>query len=304
MDYKDYYQVLGVKRGASDKEIKRAYRKLAVEFHPDKNPGDDKAEERFKEINEAYEVLGDSDKRSKYDQLGSSYRAWERAGRQQGGFDWSQWTSGAPGSVNVEFSDLGDMLGGGFSDFFNTVFGMGGRRTAQRRVRGRDVEIPIAISLAEAYSGTHRVQNREGSRIEIDIPPGAKTGTRIRVSGKGEAGAGEPGDLYLRVNVAGEPGIRRQGNDLHLDVHIDLYTAVLGGEVRFKTPGGEVILDIPAGSQPRQVFRLRGRGMPQLRSPSKHGDLFARLQVEIPSNLSVEERELFDKLANLNGGDA
>lgn len=301
MEYKDYYKVLGVKRNASEKEIKRSYRKLALEYHPDKNPDDQGAEERFKQINEAYEVLGDADKRSKYDRLGSSYRAWERAGSQPAGFDWTQWSS--QDSVNVEFGDLGDMMGGGFSDFFNSIFGMAGGRTTQRRVRGRDVEIPTVISLAEAYTGTRRVQNREGSRLEIDIPPGARTGTRIRVSGQGEAGPGKPGDLYLRVNVATEPGIRRQGNDLHLEVSVDIYTAVLGGDARIKTPGGEVILTIPAGSQPRRLFRLRGRGMPQLRDPSKHGDLYARLRVEIPSELSDEQRELFSKLASLNSRD-
>jgi curved DNA-binding protein len=304
MKYKDYYKILGVERGAGEKEMKRAYRKLALEHHPDKNPGDLKAEERFKEINEAYEVLSDADKRAKYDRLGSSYRAWERSGRQPGGFDWAQWTTGAPGSVNVEFGDLGDMLGGGFSDFFTAIFGMAGGRPRQRRMRGRDVETPVAISLAEAYSGTRRVQHRDGSRLEIDIPAGAKTGTRIRVSGKGEVGPGQPGDLYLRVNVASEPGIRRQGDDLYQDVKVDLYTAVLGGDARIKTPGGDVILSIPAGSQPNQVFRLRGRGMPQLRNPSKHGDLYARLRVALPIKLTEEQRKLFDKLASLSGQDS
>ncbi len=304
MEYKDYYKILGVDRNASEKEIKRAYRKLAMKYHPDKNPGDKQAEERFKEINEAYEVLSDPEKRAKYDQLGASYRAWQQRGA-PGGFDWSQWVSGAPGGVRVEFGDLDDLFGGGFSEFFNSIFGgMTGRPQRREpyvrtRGRGRDIEQPISISLAEAFHGTSRVLQVDGRRIEVKIPAGAKTGTRVRIPGHGEAGAAQAGDLFLRVKVEEDPRFRRQGDDLYTEATVDLYTAVLGGEVRVDTLSGPVVLTIPPGSQPGRKFRLRGRGMPKLRNPSQHGDLYVTLKVEIPRKLSAEERALFQKLASL-----
>ena len=188
MEYKDYYKILGVERNASQPEIKRAYRQLALQYHPDKNPDDESAESRFKEINEAYEVIGDPAKRAKFDQLGSSYRNWERKGH-PGGFDWSQWTAGAPGGVRVEVGDIGDMFGG-FSDFFNSIFGGMGAQpqgfSQQIRSRGRDVEKPVSITLAEALQGTTRSFRRNGGQIEVTIPPGAKTGTKVRISGKGQ----------------------------------------------------------------------------------------------------------------------
>lgn len=302
MDYKDYYQVLGVQRDADEKEIKRAFRKLALKYHPDKNPDNPKAEDRFKEINEAYEVLGDSSKRAKYDQLGASYQQWQRTGGRPGGFDWSQWTSGAPGGVHVEMGDLGDLFGGGFSDFFNTIFGgmaaqgMGGYQR-QSQSRGRDLEQPVSISLTEAHNGTTRILQRNGRRLEVKIPQGAKTGTRVRVSGQGESGAGRSGDLYLRLTVESDPRFERHGADLHTEVDVDLYTAVLGGEVRIPTLSGPVVLSIPAGSQPQQTFRLRGRGMPMLNNAKKHGDLYAKLSVHLPTQLSEEEQNLFKQLA-------
>jgi curved DNA-binding protein len=309
MEYKDYYKILGVERDADAKSIKRAYRKLAVQFHPDKNPGDPKAEERFKEINEAYEVLGDSAKRAKYDQLGASYAEWERMGGRPGGFDWAQWMGGMPGGMRVEVGDLDDLFGGGFSDFFQAIFGgagtgaprqAGGARGGARRRggRGRDLEQPVAISLEEAYRGTTREMRRNGRKLEVKIPPGARSGTRVRISGQGESGA-QPGDLFLLIDVAPDPRFTRDGDDLHMQVDIDLYTAVLGGEIEVATPGGRVVLTIPAGSQPGQTFRLKGRGMPGLQSPPHQGDLFAHLQVNLPRSLKPEERELFEKLASL-----
>ncbi|MEJ2010592.1 MAG: J domain-containing protein [Anaerolineales bacterium] len=302
MEYKDYYQTLGVDRKASAEEIKRQYRKLALKYHPDKNPDDPSAEGRFKEINEAYEVLGDPEKRAKYDQLGSSYRDWERMGGQPGGFDWSQWAGGAPGGVRVEVGDLGEMFGGGFSDFFNAIFGgMGGqprqaRQTRSAGGRGRDIEQPIQITLQEAYSGTTRSFRRDGKTLEVTIPPGTKTGTKIRVSGKGESGQRQSGDLFLVVNVSPDQRFRREGDDLHADVEVDLYTAVLGGEVTVPTPGGDVVLTIPPGSQPGQSFRLKRRGMPKLRGKGQ-GDLFAHLTVNLPKKLTKKERETFESLA-------
>jgi len=298
MEYKDYYQVLGVDRGADEQTIKRAYRRLALKHHPDKNPDDAQAEERFKEINEAYEVLGDPDKRAKYDRLGASYKQWERTGG-QGDFDWSRWASGAPGGVRVEFGDLGDLFGGGFSDFFDTVFGGAGRERpgAPRRARGRDLEQPVGISLEEAYQGTTRQVRLNGRTLEVKIPPGARSGTRVRLAGQGETGVGQSGDLYLSVRVLPNNQFRRQGDDLHTQVEVSLYQAVLGGEVEVPTPAGPVVLTIPAGSQPGQKFRIKGRGMPSLRDPKQHGDLFAELSVRVPQDLTDEERQLFEELA-------
>ena len=300
MDYKDYYKLLGVDRSASESDIKRAYRKLALQFHPDKNPGDSQAEERFKEINEAYEVLGDPAKRARFDQLGSSYRAWERMGGAPGGFDWSQWTAGRPGRVHVEMGDLGDLFGsGGFSDFFNAIFGgmMSQAGPARTAARGRDLDHSVRLTLAEAFKGTTRTLDRNGKRLEVKIPPGAATGTRIRIAGQGERSSGASGDLFLIVEVDPSPFERRE-DDLHIDISTDLYTAVLGGQLEVPTPAGPVMLSVPAGSQPGQTFRLKGRGMPNLRAPSRHGDLFARLKVLLPSKLSPEDKALFEKLAN------
>lgn len=317
MEYKDYYEILGVARDADQQEIKRAYRKLAQKHHPDKNPDDPNAEDRFKAINEAYEVLGDPDKRAKYDQLGSSYRQYQRAGGQPGDFDWSQWAGGGAGGqqVRVEFGDLEEMFGGGFSDFFNQIFGgaggfpgsaraPGGRgRVRSQRVRGRDLQQEITITFREAYAGTKRTIRHEGRSLEVKIPPGARTGTRVRLAGQGESGTGASGDLYLQVRVQPDERFRRSGADLHTDVEVELSTAVLGGETEVDTPAGPVVLSIPAGSQPDQRFRLNGRGMPKLRSPEEHGDLYAHLKVRLPQDLSDEQRDLFERLAELEQED-
>ena len=301
MEYKDYYKVLGVERNASQPDIKRAYRQLAVQYHPDKNPDDKNAENRFKEINEAYEVLGDSAKRAKYDQLGSSYNNWERRGH-PGGFDWSQWTAGAPGGVRVDVGDIGDMFGG-FSDFFNTIFGGMGAQpqgfSQQIRSKGRDIEKSVSITLTEALSGTTRSYRRNGGEIEVTIPPGANTGLKVRISGKGQEGRGGPGDLYLVVKVEPDPRFERKGQDLYTDVEVDLYTAVLGGEITVPTLSGEVVLTITPGSQPGQTFRLKKRGMPNPRQKDHYGDLYVRLDITLPHKLSKKEKQLFKELSDL-----
>src|SRR3972149_2847856 len=239
MEYKDYYKILGVERSAGEKELKRAYRKLAVQFHPDKNPGNPGAEERFKEINEAYEVLGDPAKRAKDDQLGSSYQAWERMGGAQGGFDWSQWTSGAPGGVRVEVGDLNELFGRGFSAFFQAMFGgVGGPPHPARGGGARNRA--VRISLAEAYHGPRRAFDRDGKRLEVSIPPGARSGTRVRLTGQGASGASQSGDLYLVVEVDPDPRFERQEDDLSVEAPTDLYTALLGGELHVPTPAGDV----------------------------------------------------------------
>jgi len=309
MEYKDYYRILGVDRNATEKEIKQAYRRLARKYHPDVNPGDKEAEERFKEINEAYEVLSDPEKRRKYDQLGASWQQWQRMGGNPRDFDWSQWFSREwpGGRVHVEYGDLGDLFGEGiFSDFFRAIFGDVGTRprarwweARPRYARGQDYEQPVEISLEEAFRGTKRVLEKDGRRLEVTIPPGVKTGSRVRIAGQGGPGigGGRPGDLYLKVTVLPHPIFKRQGDDLHCEVPVDLYTAVLGGEVRVPTLEGDVMLKIPPGTQGGQTFRLRGKGMPNLRNPRQRGDLYVKVQVQVPQNLSQRERELFRELA-------
>jgi curved DNA-binding protein len=312
VDYKDYYETLGVSRDADEKEIKRAFRSMAREHHPDVNPGDEAAEERFKDINEAYEVLSNPEKRAKYDQFGSAWRNWERQGGQPGDFNWGPWASAGPGGqrANVHYAtaeDLGDLFGGSssFSDFFSQLFGAGGgfgyaqgNAYQPRPNRGEDLEQEVEITFEEAYHGSARLLQKNGRRLQIRIPPGAATGTRIRMSGEGNPGAagGTAGDLYLRVKVQPNPRFERRGDDLYTTVPVDLYTAVLGGQARVETPAGDVMLSIHAGTQNGQTFRLRGKGMPQLRHPEEHGDLYAKVDVQLPTDLSERERELFQEL--------
>ncbi len=318
MEFKDYYAILGVSPDASEEEIKRAFRRLALKYHPDRNPGDKTAEEKFKEINEAYQVLSDPEKRARYDQLRASYERWRQAGM-PGGFDWSQWFA-TPGGVRVEFRDLDDLFGGvgGFSEFFRRLFGFASgwgeeglwgfgepfahaetRTRRSRRARRPAFEHPITISLHEAYHGTTRHIEINGRRLEVKIPPGARTGTRVRLRRVIPLEDGSMADLYLVVNVAPDPRFEREGDDLYTEVPVDLYTAVLGGEVKVPTLKGDVYLRIPPGTQCGQTFRLRGRGMPRLKRPDQYGDLYVRIKVLIPKDLTPEEEKLFRQLASL-----
>ena len=291
MEYKDYYKILGVDRKASADEIRKAYRKLAKQYHPDYNPNNKQAEERFKEINEAYEVLNDPQKRSHYDRLGSDYSQWQRRGGAPGDFDWSQYGGGFPGGgTRVNMDDLNDMFGGGFSDFFQSIFGMGGRQATRSQPQGYQQD--FEITLEEAYQGTTRRIQVDGSKEKIvRIPAGVRTGSRVRVAGAGPNGL----DLYLIVHVVDDKRFDRQGNDLHTTATIDVFTAILGGEAEVETMEGKVKLNIPAGTQPEQVFRLAGRGMPQLKDTKQKGDLYVKVKVQIPKYLSAKQRELLDE---------
>jgi curved DNA-binding protein len=308
MEYKDYYKILGVDKSADDKEIKKAYRRLARQYHPDVNPGDKAAEARFKEINEANEVLSDPEKRRKYDALGQQYQRWQQTGGQPGGFDWSQWMgAGQPQGGRVEYADLGDLFGGtGFSDFFEAIFGgvsAGSRSTGRAPARGRDLEHEVEITLEDAFSGAQLMLEVNGRKLEVKIPAGVKTGSRVRVAGEGQpsAGSGARGDLYLRIKVMPHPTFERRDNDLHCEVQIDLFTALLGGEARVPTLSGPVVLRIPAGTQTGKVFRLSGQGMPALRAPAERGALYAKARVILPENLSSREQELIREWARLRG---
>ena len=298
MDYKDYYKILGVERNASEEEIRKAYRKLAMQYHPDRNPNDQQAEERFKEINEAYQVLKDPTKRAHYDRLGSDYSNWQRRGA-PGDFNWDQY-GGFPGGVRVEYGDLDDLFGGGaggFSDFFRTIFGQGagtGTRTRTRQ-QPQGYQQELEITLEEAYQGTTRVFESDGKQKQVRIPAGVRTGSRVRVAGAGPNGL----DLYLIVDVREDPRFERRGNDLHTTATVNVFTAILGGEADVETLSGKVKLNVPAGTQPEQVFRLAGRGMPSLKNKDEKGDLYVRLKVQIPKYLSPKQLELLEEASRL-----
>lgn len=314
MEVKDYYKILGVSKTASQDEIKRAFRKLARKYHPDVNPGDPTAEERFKEINEAHEVLSDEEKRKKYDRFGAQWQQYERSGGQPGGFDWNQWAAaGSPGGGSGsytrtvspdEFAEIFGSQGSGFSDFFETLFGGGragqspgfGRGEYQPRPRkGRDLEYPIQITLREAFQGVSRtLQFEDGRVIEADIPPGVRTGSRVRLRGMAESGSygGEAGDLFLKVEVLADDKFQREGDNLKINLPVDLFTLLLGGIINCPSIDKTVELTIPQGTPNGKVFRLRGLGMPKLRNPKERGDLYATVTAELPGSLSEAEQSL------------
>ncbi|HBY93559.1 MAG TPA: molecular chaperone DnaJ [Chloroflexi bacterium] len=315
MEFKDYYEILGVARDADEKEIRKAYRRLARQYHPDVNPGNQEAEERFKEINEAYEVLSDPEKRARYDQFGRDWQRYRDTGA-PGGFDWSQYTQ-QPGGPRVQYTyttaeDLNDLFGeeAGFSDFFETLFGRAGfgqrgapRTRAARPRQGQDIEQPLQVTLAEAYHGTTRLLTKDGRRLEVTIPPGVRNGSRVRMSGEGApgVGGGPAGDLYLIVEVLPDERFERRRDDLYTGIEVPLLTAVLGGEVTVPTLTGNVQLTIPPETQNGRLFRLRGKGMPRLHNPTEPGDLYATVTVRLPTRLSDRERELFEQLRTLQG---
>jgi curved DNA-binding protein len=330
MEFKDYYATLGVTKTATDKELKQAYRKLARKHHPDVNPGDKAAEAKFKEINEAYEVLGDPDKRRKYDELGANWRMYEQAQQQgqgwpggapSGGFggapggEGGAWTinMGGPGGYRTMSEDeMREMFGNEdpFSDFFKTFFGGGGGaadprgRTgrAPRSQKGRDIEHEVELTLEEAYHGAmRRISIKLGGHarsVDVRIPPGVKDGSRVRASGEGESGSngGASGDLFLRVHIRPHPVFERQGDDLHTKVQVPVTTAVLGGEAQVPTITGTVRLKVPETTQPGQVFRLKGHGMPVVAKADAKGDLYATIDVQLPRALTRDQRQHWEAL--------
>lgn len=310
MQYRDYYQILNVNKTANQDEIKKAYRKLAREYHPDVNPDDPNAEEKFKDINEAYQVLSDQEKRDKYDRFGSQWKQYQQTGGSADDFDWSQWaTQGQRGGTQyrtVSQEEFEQMFGGGlggFSDFFETLFGgrasarTGRRSTAQpayqRQSLERNFEHPIEIMFEEAFNGTTRLLTFEGGRrIEATIPPGVKTGSKIRLSGQ----AGGSGDLLLKIKVRPHANFKREGDDLKVNQPVDFFTALLGGEVTIATMDKAVKLTIPPETDSGKTFRLKGLGMPKLSEPGQRGDLYATVEVQVPKNLNPEEKEKFKAL--------
>ena len=315
---RDYYQVLGVPRNASEKDIRKAYRRLARQHHPDVNPGDKAAEARFKEINAAYEVLSDPQKRRKYDRYGDQWQyadQIEQAQRQSAG----RWSFGRGGSFDP--SDIN--LSGDLGDLFQGIFRGFGRRPS--RQRGRDVQQPVEVTLEEAYHGTTRVLQMEREepcatcggqgqvagaichvcrgagaiakprRLEVKIPPGVRDGSRVRVAGEGGVGPAGAGDLYLVVSVRPHERFERRGDDLHTEVDVPLTDAVLGGEVQVPTLTSRVVLKVPPLTQNGRNFRLSRLGMPRLGGNGR-GDLYARVKVKLPDHLSEREKKLFEEL--------
>jgi len=325
MANKDYYQILGVGRGASEREIKQAYRRLARKHHPDVNPGDKSAEAKFKEINAGYEVLSNPEKRKKYDQFGDQWEYAEQFAK-TGGQDRVRWDFGKGGAA-FEYGDVSD-----YGDIFSSLFGDAGIGSRVKRgpQRGQDIESPIEVSLEEAYHGSARIIQLQGQepctacggtgrvgnrvcticsgagvkviprRLEVKIPAGVKDGSRIRMAGEGVPGrtGGSKGDLYLVVKVLPHTLFERKGDDLYSEVSVPLATAILGGEIILPTLNGNLSLKIPPETQNGKVFRLAGKGMPQLGN-ANYGNLFAKVKVVLPTNLTEEERKLFERLRSL-----
>ena len=295
-EYKDYYEILGVARTATPEEIRTAFRKKAREYHPDVAKDKVKGAEKFKEVNEAYEVLSDPAKRAKYDQMGREVPG--------GGFAWQ----GAPGGGAPDMEEV-HFGGTGYSDFFEHLFGgMGGeggfRGPSGRRMarRGSDIEGDLMVTLEEVLRGSVRevTLQRGGGRTEtyrVKVPAGVREGQRIRLAGKGEAGrsGGGSGDLYLRVRLARHPDLRLEGADLYADLEVAAWEAVLGASVPVPTLDGEVTLKVPAGSTAGQKLRLRGQGLP--REDGTRGDLYAVLEIVVPAEIGAEEKKLWEKLA-------
>jgi curved DNA-binding protein len=304
MNYKDYYSILGVAKNATVDEIKKAYHKLAVKYHPDKNKGNKTANEKFMELNEANQVLSDPEKRKKYDQFGADWKHYEEAGAQPGGFDWSKYASAGSGrKQRMNPDEFESMFASGDDiDLFEMLFGERGARSRGRRntaFKGEDLSAETTISLEEAYHGSTRLIELDNHTIRVKIPPGIAHEQVLRIAGKGAPGhsGGPQGDLYLTINVAPHPEFNRKGNDLYRDMIVELYTAILGGKALVKTLKGAVKVDIPKETPPHKVLILRGLGMPLSGKKNVFGDLYVTVDIHAPDHLTPEEIDLFKKLA-------
>lgn len=301
MEYKDYYAILGVNKTSTKDEIKKAYRNLAKKYHPDKTKGDKALEEKFKEIAEAYEVLGNDDNRKKYDELGANWKNQQQQGSDSG-FDYSQYYSNAGGRGSHQTFEGDPEM---FSDFFNNIFGGGfsqGRRQSRSMPRkGQNYMAEMDITLKEAYHGGIRIINVNNQILRIKTKPGTKDKQKIKLAGKGSQGinGGPAGDLFITIHVIPDNTFRRKGNDLYIDLPLDLYTAVLGGKVEVPTIDGNVKMTIPKGTQGGKILRLAGKGMPVYNSANKFGDLYIKTSIEIPTNLTEKEIDLFNQLKSL-----
>lgn len=301
MEYKDYYKVLGVDKKASADDIKKAYRKLAVKYHPDKNAGDKAAEEKFKEINEAYDVLSDADKRNKYDTLGENWQQYQQTGN-AGGYYSQQ--GNAQGRTHY-YGGESD-----FSDFFESFFGAGAgfskssRGRGKMQMKGQDYDAETTISLEEAFHGTTRQVNLTDQKLNLKLKPGITDGQALKMKGKGGAGmnGGAPGDLFITIHIQPHPKYERKGDDLYLDQSLDAFTAMLGGKLMVHVFDKAVNITIPPGTDSDKTFRLKGMGMPLYNNPSQQGDCYVRVVLTVPKHLSEADQEALRRIANtLNG---
>jgi curved DNA-binding protein len=312
MEFKKYYEILGVPTTADNKTIQQTFRKLARKYHPDVNPGNKEAEEKFKTINEAYQVLSDPEQRKKYDELQAQYQQWQQSGDRQQDFDWQNYYAQPGQESDVRYAspeDLKDLFGSeqAYSDFFTSIFGQARQRgrgqsraAPSRPRRGRDAEYEVDLTLEEAFQGTERLLEIDGHRIQASIPAGVHTGSRVRLKGQGEPGQnnGQAGDLYLSVHLLPNKTFEREGDDLHIDVPVDLFTAIAGGEVSVPTLERPLLLKIPARTNAGQSFRLRGKGMPHLGDPKSRGDLYALVRLVLPDSITDQEVDSIRELAS------
>ena len=292
MDFIDYYKVLGIEKNASDEDIKKAYRKLARKLHPDLNPNDKDAHKKFQQINEANEVLSDTEKRKKYDQYGKD---WQHADQ----FNQQRNQSGArqKNTAGQQFSDFGDT---DFSSFFESMFGQTGRQQ-QTKFRGQDYNAELKLGLEDAMKTHQQVLTVNGKNIRITIPSGVENGQQIKLKSYGAPGVngGPAGDLYITFNIAPHPVFKRSGNDLYTAASIDLYTALLGGETTIDTLSGKVKLTVKPETQSGTKIRLKGKGFPVYKKEGEHGDLYITYTVQLPTHLTEKEKELFTELKKL-----
>ncbi len=310
MEFKDYYKILGVERNSSIDEIKKAYRKLAQKYHPDRNPGNKEAEEKFKEINEAYEVLSDPEKRRKYDNLGTSWFNFQQQGGRADQFNWSDWFAYEPVGTRkarrTGFSYLDEILGSGgsFSDFFEKIFGFDfGYRTASKQQShqtktSKDIHHELQITLEEAFKGTTKIIEIQGKKIEVKIKPGIIDGQILKIPLKNILGNNYTGDLLMTIRVLPHKKVERKGDDLYVDVPIDIFKLILGGESKIKTFGGLIKFKIPPKSQNGTILKLKGQGMPKYNNPNERGDLYLKLIAKIPENLTEKEMKLIQEIQN------
>jgi curved DNA-binding protein len=311
MEFKDYYEILGVEKDATREEIKKAYRKLALKYHPDRNPDNKQSEEKFKEITEANEVLSDPEKRKKYDQLGANWKYYQQPGAGSAGMDdlFSQFGGRGGGRTTYEYSgDLGDMFGniGGFSDFFESFFGGRGagaqHSTFSSAQKGQDYEANLNLTLEEVFNGTDRQLSVDGKKLKVKIEPGTRDKTRLRIRGMGSPGShgGSKGDLYLNIHIIDHPFYEIKGDDLYYNLDVELYTAMLGGNVQIQTLDHKKLsIVIPPETDNGKLLKLRGQGLTEKENKNKRGDLYVRIIIQIPKHLSKEEKELFKKLDQL-----
>jgi curved DNA-binding protein len=312
MEFKDYYKILGVDKNATTEEIKKAFRKLAMKYHPDRNPDNKAYEEKFKEITEANEVLSDPEKRKKYDTLGANWKQYQHAGGANAN-DFFRNFGGAGGGGNYQYSgNINDLFGnvGGFSDFFESFFG-GGFRSARGgspfggaapAQKGSDYESTLNVTLEEAHRGSERQLKVDKQKIKVKITPGIQEGQKLRLKGLGGQGrsGGAKGDLYLKIHITDHPWFERKGDDLYFNLNVDLYTAVLGGKEKIETIDGKrLMITIDKGTDSGATLRLRGMGMARTGDPASRGDLFVKVMVNVPKKLSKQEIELFEKLKEI-----